>query len=140
MALTTLGGCSIGGDGRRSSSAANQTPSFAEEPFTHQQQLVTEGARLVISDGCSACHLLDAHRALGPSFQSFAGHRITLWNGRRVLVDERFLRQALLHPRENRVRGYPLLPMLSALKRVRLDRHPDQLAALVAFIEQIGPE
>jgi hypothetical protein len=115
-------------------------PAYISEPFTHQQRLVEQGARLIVSDGCSACHLEAVRRLLAPSFTRFAGHRVTLTNGRRVLVDERFIREALLHPGDAQIRGYDPVPMLRAIMRLRLSSHPQQAAALAAFIEQIGPE
>ena len=57
-----------------------------------------------------------------------------------MLVDERFLRRALLAPGQFRLKGYPLAPMLKAIRRLHLNPHPGQLDALVAFIEQVGPE
>jgi hypothetical protein len=131
------------GASRRTSSRGSLVatePAYISEPFTHQQQLVEQGARLIVSDGCSACHLEAVGRRLAPSFTSFAGHHITLTNGRRVFVDERFIREALLHPGDAQIRGYDPVPMLRAIMRLRLSRHPQQVAALAAFIEQIGPE
>jgi cytochrome c oxidase subunit 2 len=101
--------------------------------------LVEEGARLVVSDGCSACHL-NGHPGTAPSFASFAGQQVTLADGRRVLVEERFLREALSDPRKTPIKGYALAPMLAAVTRLHLSGQPKQVAALAAFIEQIGPE
>jgi hypothetical protein len=36
--------------------------------------------------------------------------------------------------------GYDAAPMIAATQRLRLGSHPQQVAALTAFIEQIGPE
>jgi cytochrome c oxidase subunit 2 len=115
-------------------------PRYVSEPFTHEQQLIEQGARLVIADGCSACHLNASKRSIAPSFASFAGHRVTLRDGRSVLVDEQFLREALLDPSRTLIRGYDPAPMLAALARLHLSSEPQQVAALAAFIEQIGPE
>jgi cytochrome c oxidase subunit II len=115
-------------------------PSYVTEPFTHEQQLVEQGARLVIADGCSACHLAATRKGFAPSFASFAGHRVTLSDGRSVVVDEHFLRGGLLHPGGSEIEGYDPAPMLAAVKRLRLGGQPEQVAALAAFIEQIGPE
>ena len=65
---------------------------------------------------------------------------MTLANGRRVFVDERFLRQALLDPGANAVKGYPSAPMIRALARLDLAAHPQQTEDLIAFMEQVGPE
>lgn len=110
------------------------------EPLTHREQLVQRGAGLFVSDGCSACHQISGGSADGPSFARFAGHRVRLTDGKQVLVDERFLRRALLAPSKFGLKGYPLAPMLEAIERLHLNHHPEQVAALVAFIEQVGPE
>jgi len=75
-----------------------------------------------------------------PGFATFAGHRVTLTDGRTVVVDEHFLRAALLDPRSAQIKGYEPGPMLAALRRLHLASQPEQVAALAAFIEQIGPE
>lgn len=138
--ILALAGCGANGSTSGQGSSTSTEPSYVSEPFTHQQRLVEQGARLVVSDGCSACHLLAHGRRLAPSFSSFAGNRVTLADGHRVLVDERFLREALLHPSRTQIKGYDPGPMLTAISRLHLASHPQQVAALAAFIEQIGPE
>ncbi len=78
--------------------------------------------------------------SVGPDFAGFAGHAVTLADGRRVLVDEHFLREGLLHPEQAELKGYDPAPMLAAVRRLHLSGDPGQVAALAAFIEQIGPE
>jgi hypothetical protein len=136
-----LAGCGMNGMSSRAVSSHTSTePAYVNEPFTHQQLLVEQGARLAVSYGCAACHLGAAGRGIAPSFASFAGHRVTLADGRRVLVDEHFLRVGLLHPGDAEIKGYDPAPMLAAVRRLHLAGHPGQVAALTAFIEQIGPE
>jgi hypothetical protein len=140
LALTALCGCGAQGSSTQQSATTSSAPAYAAEPYTPQQQRVEQGAHLVITDGCSACHLHAANPSLAPSFTSLAGHRVTLTDGRHVLVDEHFLRDSLLHPSSTQVKGYAAAPMLTALRRLHLANHPSQVAALVAFMEQIGPE
>jgi hypothetical protein len=137
--LVALAGCGSGG-GTGAQPTASSIPSFASEPYTHQQQLVLQGAHLVVTDGCSVCHLVAHTQHAGPSFDSFAGHDVVLADGGSVLVDERFLRDSLLHPDAQPLAGYDPAPMIAAVTRLHLGAHPAQVAALVAFIEQIGPE
>jgi hypothetical protein len=138
LALALAGcGSSTTGAGK---STTSSVPAYVTEPFTHEQKLIEQGAPLIVADGCSACHLMTSKPGLGPSFASFAGHRVTLRNGRKVLVDEQFLREGLLHPRAEELRGYDPAPMLAALARLHLAEKPSQVAALAAFIEQVGPE
>ncbi len=136
--MLSLAGC--GGNATDHSSSNSTVPGYVSEPFSHQQQLIEQGARLVVADGCAACHLEATTTKVAPSFASFAGHRMTLTNGRSVVVNERFVTQALLHPGKTSIRGYDAASMLAATRRLDLPKHPEQVAALAAFIEQIGPE
>ncbi len=140
VALVVAVGCGAGRHAGPASVGGSSEPSYGAAPFTHQEQLVEQGARLYVADGCSACHAIGAQRKLGPSFAVLAGSRVTLADGRRVLVDERFLRESLIDPARTEVRGYAPAPMLAAIRRLRLGRDPAAVAALAAFIEQIGPE
>jgi cytochrome c oxidase subunit 2 len=123
-----------------SSVPASSPPSYASEPFTHEQVLVEKGARLVVADGCSACHLSGGAGRAAPSFMSLAGHRVKLADGRRVLIDEALIRDALRRPGAFAMAGYDATPMIRAVQRADLSAHPDQIAELAAFIEQVGPE
>jgi hypothetical protein len=140
--VSLLALCSCGGAGTASGEHRHtaSVPAYVVEPFSHEQQLVEQGARLVVSDGCAACHLSAPGKAIAPSFASFAGHRVALADGRSAVVDERFLREGLANPRRLAIRGYSAAPMLAAAQRLQLARHPQQVAALAAFIEQVGPE
>ena len=103
--LGMLSGC--GGAANRGQSTANSVGEAASAAahFTHQQELVEQGGRLFVSDGCTGCHSLDRSSRLGPSFGHLAGSRVTLADGRRALVDERFLKAALTDPGANYLRG-----------------------------------
>ena len=119
---------------------APRPPAYVTEPFTREQVLIGKGARLVVTDGCAACHLSPQGRRIAPSFTSLAGQRVELADGRRVLVDERFLRESLRDPRANAMKGYDAAVMVRAIARLALARHPRQIEQLAAFIEQVGPE
>jgi hypothetical protein len=138
--LIALAGCGASAAPNAGGARTASVPAYVTEPFTAEQKLIEQGAPLIVADGCSACHLNDAARTGAPSFSSFAGHRVMLADGRSVLVGERFVREGLLDPRANELRGYDPAPMLAALARLRLADHPRQVAALAAFIEQVGPE
>ncbi len=138
--LAALAGCGSGAASSAGDARTASVPAYVTEPFTPEQKLIEQGAPLIVADGCSACHLSGGADADAPSFSGFAGHRMTLADGRSVLVDERFVREGLLDPRANELRGYDPAPMLAALARLRLASHPRQVAALAAFVEQVGPE
>ena len=134
-----LAGCGAGGAASSHSSTSSGLQTAAE-PFTPHQLLIEKGARLVVADGCAACHLAKLKPGVAPSFITFAGHEVALADGRRVLVDERFISEALRNPEESPISGYDPAPMIAAVRRLQLGRQPQQVAALAAFIEQIGPE
>lgn len=140
MFVTALALCACGASSGPSAAHTASVPAYVTEPFTPEQKLIERGAPLIVADGCSACHLDAAAHTDAPNFSSFAGHRVKLTDGRSVLIDERFLREGLLHPRVNELIGYDPAPMLAALARLHLAAHPAQVAALAAFIEQVGPE
>jgi cytochrome c oxidase subunit II len=138
--LLTLSSCGAANTASSGRPHTASVPAYVVEPFSHEQQLVEQGARLVVSDGCAACHLSAQGKAIAPSFASFAGHRVELTGGRTVLVEERFLREGLLNPGRTVIKGYAAAPMRAAVQRLHLSAHPQQVAALAAFIEQVGPE
>lgn len=139
--VVCLCGCGSGTGGASATTASSvSVPSYVTAPFTHQERLVGQGAGLFVADGCSACHSIAGRAGLGPSFAKFAGNRVVLTDGRSALVDEAFLRRALLEPRATALRGYPLAPMLAAVARLHFAEHRADVTALAAFIEQIGPE
>jgi hypothetical protein len=138
--LLALSGCGASRARSAGGSAESAVPAYVTEPFTHEQQLIEQGARLIVADGCSACHLNATRKGFAPSFSSFAGHHVTLTDGRSVLVNEHFVREGLLDPRTAEIEGYDPGPMIAAVRRLHLGSQPRQIAALAAFIEQIGPE
>ncbi|HEV3033340.1 MAG TPA: hypothetical protein VGX72_01000 [Solirubrobacteraceae bacterium] len=141
LLIGVLGGCGAGTPAAGGPHVNTPTkPAYVTEPFTAEQKLVVKGSRLVVADGCAACHLDAKTPGLAPDFITFAGHHVSLADGRSVLVDESFVRAGLLHPEANEVKGYEPGPMLAAVARLHLSEHPAQVAALAAFIEQVGPE
>lgn len=138
--LAVLAGCGSGNRAGAGVSTTTSVPAYVQEPFTPHQHMVAEGARLIVTDGCSVCHLPGQAKGTGPDFTSFAGHHVTLADGRRIVVDESYLRESLIHPRRTELKGSDPAPMLAALSRLHLASEPHQVAALAAFIEQIGPE
>ena len=133
-------GCGSSGPSSGAGASTSTVPAYITAPFTHEERLVEQGARLAVADGCTACHLMGRAKSVGPDFAGFAGHAVTLADGRRVLVGEHFLREGLKHPEQAELKGYDAAPMLAAVRRLHLSGDPGQVAALAAFIEQIGPE
>ena len=77
---------------------------------TSGMSLAQNGERLFASMGCNACHNGTA-AARGPSLAGVYGSHLTLSNGSQVLVNEAYLRDAILNPSQHVTAGYaPIMP------------------------------
>jgi mono/diheme cytochrome c family protein len=103
--------------------------------LTPSNPAVAGGAGLFVTDGCSACHSLSGAPGIGPSLAGVSDQPLTLDDGRRVLATSAFIRETLLHPARQPIKGYSRELMALATARLRLGAHPRDVAALVAFIE-----
>jgi len=80
------------------------------ESSTSGMSLAQNGERLFASMGCNACHSGDA-AARGPSLAGVYGSKLRLTNGSEVLVNEAYLRDAILNPSQHITAGYaPIMP------------------------------
>jgi len=77
---------------------------------TSGMSLAQNGERLFASMGCNACHSGNA-AARGPSLAGVYGSKLQLANGSQVLVNEAYLRDAILNPSQHVTAGYaPIMP------------------------------
>jgi cytochrome c oxidase subunit 2 len=77
---------------------------------TSGMSLAQNGERLFSSLSCSACHNGQPD-ARGPNLANVYGSKLTLTTGQPVLVDEAYLRQAILNPSAHITQGYaPIMP------------------------------
>jgi cytochrome c oxidase subunit 2 len=94
-----------------------------------------EGWRLVQQRGCLACHNVDGSTTIGPSYRGLFGRRETVVAGgreREVVVDEAYLRRAILDPAAEVVKGYqPLMPSQQGLLTEA------ELAAIIAYLKTL---
>jgi cytochrome c oxidase subunit 2 len=80
------------------------------EESTSGMSLAQNGERLFASMGCNACHSGNA-AARGPSLAGVYGSKLALTNGSEVLVNEAYLRDAILNPSQHITAGYaPIMP------------------------------
>jgi len=80
------------------------------EGSTSGMSLAQNGERLFASMGCNACHSGNS-AARGPSLAGVYGSKLTLTNGSQVLVNEAYLRDAILNPSQHITAGYaPIMP------------------------------
>lgn len=88
------------------------------------------GLALAQANGCIACHSLDGARGVGPSWKGIYGEMVTLTDGRSVVVDEAYLRRAILEPGVEVVEGYQNLMVPPSITDA-------QVADIIAFIDAL---
>ncbi len=77
---------------------------------TSGMSLAQNGERLYSSMGCNACHNGTA-AARGPNLAGVYGSKLQLTNGSQVLVNDAYLRDAILNPSQHVTAGYaPIMP------------------------------
>jgi cytochrome c oxidase subunit 2 len=77
---------------------------------TSGMSLAQNGERLFASMGCNSCHSGNA-AARGPNLAGVYGSKLQLANGSEVLVNEAYLRDAILNPSQHATAGYaPIMP------------------------------
>ncbi len=77
---------------------------------TSGMSLAQNGERLFASMGCNSCHSGSA-AARGPNLAGVYGSKLQLANGSQVLVNDAYLRDAILNPSQHVTAGYaPIMP------------------------------
>ena len=98
---------------------------------TSGMSIAQNGERLFSSMGCNACHSGTA-AARGPNLAGVYGSRLTLANGGQVLVNDAYLRDAILNPSQHVTAGFaPIMPTYQG------QISEDGLIDLVEFIKNM---
>jgi cytochrome c oxidase subunit II len=94
-----------------------------------------EGAELFKVKGCVACHTTDGTPKIGPTFKGVFGKKETvIHNGqeRQITVDEAFIKQTLLHPEIDRVKGFP--PIMPSQQGQLTDK---EIEEIIEYIKEL---
>jgi cytochrome c oxidase subunit II len=95
--------------------------------------LASTGEKLFHQFGCSNCHHVDGHGP-GPNLMGLYERRVLTDSGRTVIADETYIRNHILHPKQQVVEGFhAIMPTFAG------QLTEDQLIALIAYIKAIGP-
>jgi cytochrome c oxidase subunit 2 len=98
----------------------------------HTDDLVSEGQALFATLGCSGCHE-GASGVRAPSLAGRYGGSVDLADGQRVVMDDAFIRDIVLHPKDHAVRGYDaIMPTYAGVIG------DDELLRLVAYIRSLA--
>jgi cytochrome c oxidase subunit 2 len=121
---------------------AETTPPATEtqpaETAPSQTELVARGEELWSSTGCAGCHSLDGAAGVGPTMQGLAGSTVTLDDGSTVTADDAYLERAIVDPDAQVSEGFKAGIMSGAVASQKFDTRPEDVAALVAFIQKQG--
>ncbi len=91
------------------------------------------GFQLYTEKGCVACHSIDVSPRVGPTFKGLMGKKETVVKGgkeRTVVVDEAFVRNYIVNPNVDVVKGYP--PIMP-----RIPMTGTELDAIVKYLETL---
>lgn len=90
------------------------------------------GEKIYKEKGCNACHSVDGSTLVGPSFKGVFGHTVELADGSNVDADENYLRQSILEPQSQVVKGFQ--PVMPSFKGILSD---DEVTAVIAYIKTL---
>lgn len=88
-----------------------------------------DGSKLIGVKGCLACHSADGTPKVGPTFKGLFGKKeIVIHDGKEVeiIVDGAFIKQTLLEPEKERVKGFP--PLMPSQKGLLTDAEINAIA------------
>lgn len=94
-----------------------------------------DGAGLIRVKGCIACHSVDGTPKIGPTFKGMFGKKETVITDnkeREIVVDKAFIKQTLLHPELERVKGFP--PIMPSQKGLLTDK---ELKELIDYLKTV---
>ncbi len=124
------------GRNEEATEAKTAMPGGKERKNKHEAEpLAHEGAELFGTKGCTACHTADGTPKIGPTLKGLLGKKETvIRNGqeRMLAVDEAFIKQTLLQPELDRVKGFP--PIMPSQKGLLTDR---QIDTLIEYIKTL---
>ncbi|HVN10011.1 MAG TPA: cytochrome c oxidase subunit II [Patescibacteria group bacterium] len=101
---------------------------------TRGETMTQAGERLFHQYGCITCHLADG-TGRGPSLVGKFGKTQKLRDGRTVVVDQGFLRQAITQPNSMPVPDYP--PVMPSFQG---QLNEEQILQLIAYVKSLGEE
>jgi cytochrome c oxidase subunit II len=90
------------------------------------------GAKIYKEKGCNACHSIDGSILVGPSFKGIYGHTVELQDGSKITVDENYIRQSILEPQSQVVKGFQ--PVMPSFKGILSD---DDISGVIAYIKTL---
>lgn len=91
------------------------------------------GKELYVKKTCNACHSLDGSRLVGPSFLKLFGREEELEGGEKIKVDENYIKNSIINPNAQIVKGFPPNQMPSFQGQVS----DDEIHGIIEFIKTL---
>lgn len=91
---------------------------------------VAYGKKLMRIKTCVSCHSADGSKLAGPTFKGLYGSKVKLVTGKMVVADDNYLRNSMLRPMKDLVKGYaPSMPVMPLKEK--------QVSALIDYIKSL---
>ncbi len=90
------------------------------------------GKKLYTERGCNACHSIDGSTLVGPTWKGLYGHEVDLQDGAKVTVNENYIRESILEPQAQLVKGYT--PTMPSFRGVLSD---EDITGIIAYIKSL---
>lgn len=108
-----------------------QSGGGAEKP-KEGVSLTEYGKSLFTKQACNTCHSVEGQKLVGPPLNGKYGSQDELEGGKKVLVDDNYIRESLMEPTAKVVKGFP--PVMPTYKG-KLD--DSQINALIDYLKSL---
>jgi cytochrome c oxidase subunit 2 len=95
--------------------------------------LSDKGKAVVIKLGCLTCHSTDGSTKIGPTWKNLYESKVTLSDGTTVTADDNYIRESLLVPGAQVVKGFP--NVMPTFKGIIKD---DEITAVIAYLKTLS--
>ena len=96
-----------------------------------------EGLKIMLDQGCNACHSSDGSKIVGPSYlKLFGEQQIVIRDGKEVTVkvDEEYIKRSLFDPNSEIVKGYPK-GLMQSYKNSLSD---DDVSKIIVYLKSLN--
>jgi cytochrome c oxidase subunit 2 len=114
----------------------DQYQAWAAQEAQAAEKVLPESGRgraLAEKFGCLACHSVDGTTKVGPTWLNLYGSVVTLSDGETVTADENYIRESILAPGAEIVRGFQNI--MPTFKGIITD---DEIASVIAYIKSLS--